>query len=247
MKQGLLHDLLTRGIDEHGELRDPERHPEQFKDSALGRIPRGWEVGPLEDWLCGLPRNGYSPKAVDGWTGSMMLGLGCLTPNGFEARQLKNAPRNDAQLQRALLHPGDLLLSRSNTRDLVGLAGVYESIGAPCIYPDLMMRLSPADTTSSRFLEQILRSLQVRRQIQAAASGTSGSMVKISAAIVRRLLVAMPEMHEQGVIIGTLDRATELVDQEKAETLKLRTLKHGLMDDLLTGRVRVSVPKEANP
>ena len=41
MKQGLLHDLLTRGIDEHGELRDPERHPEQFKDSPLGRIPRG--------------------------------------------------------------------------------------------------------------------------------------------------------------------------------------------------------------
>ena len=48
MKQGLLHDLLTRGIDENGELRDPERHPEQFKDSPLGRIPREWEVGPLE-------------------------------------------------------------------------------------------------------------------------------------------------------------------------------------------------------
>ncbi len=41
MKQGLLHDLLTRGIDDNGELRDPERHPEQFKDSPLGRIPRG--------------------------------------------------------------------------------------------------------------------------------------------------------------------------------------------------------------
>ena len=44
MKQGLLHDLLTRGIDDNGELRDPDRHPEQFKDSPLGRIPREWEV-----------------------------------------------------------------------------------------------------------------------------------------------------------------------------------------------------------
>jgi type I restriction enzyme S subunit len=44
MKQGLLHDLLTRGIDDNGELRDPERHPEQFKDSELGRIPRSWET-----------------------------------------------------------------------------------------------------------------------------------------------------------------------------------------------------------
>lgn len=28
MKRGLLHDLLTRGLDDNGELRDPERHPE---------------------------------------------------------------------------------------------------------------------------------------------------------------------------------------------------------------------------
>ncbi len=48
VKQGLLHDLLTRGIDDNGELRDPERHPEQFKDSPRGRIPRGWEMWSLE-------------------------------------------------------------------------------------------------------------------------------------------------------------------------------------------------------
>jgi len=40
IKQGLLHDLLTRGIDENGQLRDPIAHPEQFKDSVLGRIPK---------------------------------------------------------------------------------------------------------------------------------------------------------------------------------------------------------------
>lgn len=39
IKAGLLHDLLTRGIDENGELRDPVRHPEQFKDSPLGKVP----------------------------------------------------------------------------------------------------------------------------------------------------------------------------------------------------------------
>ena len=49
MKQGLLHDLLTRGIDDNGELRDPERHPEQFKDSPLGRIPREWRVASISE------------------------------------------------------------------------------------------------------------------------------------------------------------------------------------------------------
>lgn len=45
MKAGLLHDLLTRGLDENGELRDAIAHPEQFKDSPLGRIPKDWECG----------------------------------------------------------------------------------------------------------------------------------------------------------------------------------------------------------
>ncbi len=43
VKAGLLHDLLTRGLDAQGRLRDPIAHPEQFKDSPLGRIPREWE------------------------------------------------------------------------------------------------------------------------------------------------------------------------------------------------------------
>jgi type I restriction enzyme S subunit len=42
VRAGLLHDLLTRGLDEHGQLRDPIVHPEQFQDSLLGQIPREW-------------------------------------------------------------------------------------------------------------------------------------------------------------------------------------------------------------
>ena len=49
VRAGLLHDLLTRGLDENGQLRDPVAHPEQFQDSPLGRIPREWEIEPVED------------------------------------------------------------------------------------------------------------------------------------------------------------------------------------------------------
>jgi len=68
MKQGLLHDLLTRGIDENGELRAPERHPEQFKPSPLGRIPKGWEVGPLSERIAFITdyRGMTPPYTLDG-------------------------------------------------------------------------------------------------------------------------------------------------------------------------------------
>src|SRR5258708_703179 len=49
IRAGLLHDLLTWGIDENGEARDPVAHPEQFKDMLQGRlkIPSEWELYPL--------------------------------------------------------------------------------------------------------------------------------------------------------------------------------------------------------
>lgn len=63
IKVGLLHDLLTRGLDEHGYLRDPQAHPEQFKDSPLGRIPKEWKIQPLKN-LCDL-LNGLAFKPED--------------------------------------------------------------------------------------------------------------------------------------------------------------------------------------
>ncbi len=50
VRAGMLHDLLTCGLDENGELRDPIAHPEQFKDSPLGRIPKVWEYQTLEKY-----------------------------------------------------------------------------------------------------------------------------------------------------------------------------------------------------
>ena len=93
VKQGLLHDLLTRGIDDNGELRPPQSEaPHLNKASALGWIPVDWSSGTLAGWLDERPKNGYSRQESEGWTGSQMLGLGCLTTSGFFPCQLKYAP-----------------------------------------------------------------------------------------------------------------------------------------------------------
>ena len=136
IKTGLMQDLLTRGIDEHGDLRSEQTH--QFKDSQLGRIPVEWEVLPISLVLAQPPKNGYSPVESTNWNGIYMLGLGCLTNDGFRPKQLKYAPKVDSSIEAARLHDGDFLISRSNTRSLVGLVGIYRDIGESCIYPDLM-------------------------------------------------------------------------------------------------------------
>ena len=57
IRTGLMQDLLTRGVDEHGNLRSEQTH--KFKDSPLERIPVEWEVRDLQSLLA----NVSSPNA----------------------------------------------------------------------------------------------------------------------------------------------------------------------------------------
>lgn len=240
MKQGLLHDLLTRGIDANGDLRPSQAEaPHLYKETPLGWLPKEWDAVRLGDQLIGGPRNGYSPQDPGRETGVKMLGLGCLTEEGFEPRQLKNAPEAMVSHPARLQH-GDLLISRSNTMAMVGRVGRYRDVGAPCIYPDLMMRLSPGVRYLPDFLELLLQSERTRRQIQNVAVGTSGSMVKINSKTVRSLLIPLVGKDEQVRILDVLSSSAGKLALASAEFEKLRLQKSGLMDDLLTGRVSVS-------
>ena len=44
IKQGLLHDLLTRGVDDNGQLRDPRVIPSSSSTTPIGLIPRAWSL-----------------------------------------------------------------------------------------------------------------------------------------------------------------------------------------------------------
>ena len=243
IKAGLMHDLFTRGVTLDGHLRPSYAEaPQLYKESPLGWIPRDWSVGPLSQFLLGGPKNGYSPQEANEWSGLFSLGLGCLTTEGFRPNHLKFVTNSSTARKSALLADGDLLVSRSNTRDLVGLCGIYRDVGSSCIYPDLMMRIRPNEKTSAPFLEALLLSPLMRRKITGLAAGTSGSMVKLNARAILRLELAIPSEHEQLQILKVMNVQTSQIELLKSEFAKLRRKKAGLMHDLLTGSVRVPFP-----
>lgn len=179
------------------------------------------------------PKNGYSPKDVPEWTGLKALGLGCLTPRGFAPSQLKNVP-DSAMARRFTLADGDLLMSRANTRELVGLAGRFTQIGVACIYPDLMMRLRPkAEQCLPGYLEIVLRSATVRRAVQAGARGTSESMVKISASLVEDLRIPLPPLSEQRDIVAAHEAFERRIGDLERVAQKRSTLLSAAVSALL--------------
>ncbi|WP_399925554.1 restriction endonuclease subunit S [Streptomyces kanamyceticus] len=188
-----------------------------------------WPEVPLADVLSEPIRNGFSPTESQEWTGVRMLGLGCLTMDGFMPVQLKNAPPSVKRSHPAALRDGDLLISRANTRTLVGLVGIYRDIGNPCIYPDLMMRVRPASNYLSEFLEIVLSSPRTRRRIMAMAQGTSESMVKISGDTVRRLPVPLVPIAAQRWIVDALESLAETERGIEASIAKLRRVRQGTL------------------
>ncbi|MQL63706.1 hypothetical protein F6Q10_14165 [Streptomyces vinaceus] len=188
---------------------------------------KAWPDLKLSEVLAEPIRNGFSPPESQAWTGLQMLGLGCLSTDGFSPRQLKNAPESVSAMHPAILQDGDLLVSRANTRTLVGMAGIYRDIGTPCIYPDLIMRVRPSARYLVEFLELVLRSPRTRRRLMAMAQGTSESMVKISGKVLRQLPIPDVPLNEQQRIVDVLNSVTELERGIEASIAKFHNLRQG--------------------
>ena len=231
LKKGLMQQLLTKGI---GHTK--------FKRTEIGEIPEDWYVEKLANLLDEPIKNGYSPRSPLFETGKWILTLGALTNDGLKTDRIKSAPLNDSKVDKCKLKEDDLLISRSNTRELVGYAALYHGIPTNCSYPDLMMRIRVNKTIiNNSFLEYWLRHSYSRRYLTSNARGTSGTMVKINRSILSELLIPIPPLSEQKDISARLKTLDEKATSEKWLKEKLECLKKGLMQVLLTGKVRVKV------
>ncbi len=163
--------------------------------------------GQLGDVLLNKPRNGWSARCNNVETGVSVLSLGAVTGFEYRATESKRTTEPTSPDAHYWLKEGDLLITRSNAPELVGHAAIYDGSPAPCIYPDLMMRLAVnEDLADSRFVHRWLMSRTAREYIQKKAKGTSPTMKKISQGIV--MSIPFPtslDVSEQRRVVDYLD------------------------------------------
>ncbi len=99
-------------------------------------------------------------------------------------------------------------------------------------------RIVPGPGIDPRFLYWEMRAERVQDQIALAIKGTT--FFEITLASLRQVQIAMPSLSVQRQIAGALDAGETLIRRESDLQAHLRALRTGLMDDLLTGRVRVA-------
>lgn len=243
MEAGLLHDLLTRGLDENGELRDAIAHPEQFKPSPLERIPQDWLVVSVGECLARIEQ-GWSPDCESNSTPIGEWGVLKTTAvvwegyQDFENKQLPSHLQPDPNYE---VKPGEVLMTRAGPNSRVGVVALVRQTQGKLILSDKLYRLIPRDCIKPDFLAYTLSGNRTQRHLSTLKTGLAESQTNISQEIVRTLLIAVPTIQEQDRIISILDTHDTRIRTEEAYYDKLKLQKQGLMHDLLTGKVRVKI------
>jgi type I restriction enzyme, S subunit len=242
VKQGLLHDLLTRGIDANGELRPPQSQaPHLYKDSLLGWMPKEWRCETVGRVIQGTPRNGLYKTAGDIGLGMLLVGQTAFTHEGsVDFGQARRARISNAEREAFGLNQDDVLVSRVfATREGVGQPVLVPELGEPAVYESNMMRLrANLQMIQPRLLFLWLKHRAARAWIMSRAFASN--QASINRETICSVPTATPPIAEQRAILEVCRAHEHRIGHEMTGLEKLRTLKSGLMDDLLTGRIRVT-------
>lgn len=237
IKIGLMQDLLTRGIDDHGNLRSEQTH--EFKDSPLGRIPVEWELASLGSVAESVTSGSRGWAKYYREDGAFFIRIGNLTREHINLRLddlVFVQPPESAEGLRTAVQAGDLLISV--TADLGVIGVIPEDFGEGYVNQHIALaRLRPADV-SARFVGWFLSSWEGKAQFDRL--NESGAKAGLNLPTVRSLLFPRPDVDEQHRIALAIDACVHTIDQHACSLRKLRKLKHGLMQDLLSGNRRVT-------
>ncbi|ETA52633.2 hypothetical protein P279_07575 [Rhodobacteraceae bacterium PD-2] len=237
MKQGLLHDLLTRGIDANGDLRptQPEA-PHLYKQTPLGWLPKEWDCGRLEDYCSRIcvgivikPADYYVEEGVPTFR-SANVREGYIAESDF----VFISPASNAMLHKSQIRKGDILTVRTG---YPGTSAVVPEEYDGCNCVDILIS-TPLGSISSEFLCSWINSPFGKGQVLSGQGGLAQQHFNVGE--MRELIVVKPSSAEQEMITSRIDTAEAKIQTEQKLLNKLRLQKSGLMDDLLTGRTPVT-------
>jgi hypothetical protein len=179
------------------------------------------------------------PAEMDEWG---VLKVSAVRPWGLDEAENKVLTRPAAINPHHEVRAGDLLITRANTPQLVGLTCYVKSTRPRLLLSDKTLRLAvKSEAASPQYLNYVLGSHEARKQIEMSGTGSSGSMKNISQNEIRSVRIPLPHVTEQRRIVAIIESTERAVARERDKLAKLRKVKRGLMEDLLTGRVRMAV------
>lgn len=199
--------------------------------------PKNWNMKQLKDCIKIPLNSGWSPKCSDDISGTPVFSLANLQDQGL-SDEITKYYSGDLPKKGLDLEIGDLLISRSNTVELVGRIGRYNGKPEKVLYPDLMIRIRLNENlVNSLFFEKCMQLNSTRKLIQKVSHGTSGSMVKISQSSLLKLPVILPPIELQQKFAEICNKMEKTTESQKQSSLEINNLFDVLMQKAFTGEL----------
>lgn len=200
-EQRRIAELCLAAVWTASALEDAEHAAKMAWRAAIEERERQWvhTIRPLGELLASI-QAGKSVMGVERTRAPgerAVLKVSAIDPLGFQPHESKVLLAQHEFKPELSIRSGDLLMTRSNTAELVG-----ETCLVNCDYEELMLcdktlRLMPRPDVSPALLWHMLQSRRVRREIEAVATGTGGAMKNISQPKIKALLVCVPKTSNQ--------------------------------------------------
>ncbi|MBT63432.1 MAG: hypothetical protein CML13_09505 [Puniceicoccaceae bacterium] len=243
-----IHQAVTRGLNPVLSAEASAKEGVKLKPSGIewiGDIPEHWEVVKLRRLLVNIEQ-GNSPTAVqddgelDQWK---VITLSAVSKGAFKQEAFKPISANTDNKFKNTLADGDLLLTRANTRSLVGDCCIVRNVLINTTFSDLVYRFSPNKRANKSYLLCYLLSKAARAQIERDARGSNETMCKVSHGHIKEWDITLPPPSEQTDIVENLANYQKKHETTlgviKAQIQSLKTLRSTLIAHAVTGKIKV--------
>lgn len=230
LKTGMMQELLTKGIG----------HTE-FKDSLVGRIPASWRTQVLGE-VFDLKNGVNKDKTAFGHGVPIISYKNVYVGGGITDSNLTAlVDMSDKELERFRVRYGDVFFTRtSETPGEIGFANIYMGSRNDVVFNGFVIRgRQKTHCFDPGFLKYAFQNSSVRKQMMDSSKFTTRA--GISGESLGKIEIAIPEISEQKAIANALDSIHGHILSLTNKLQAQKSLKKALMQDLLTGKVRVQV------
>jgi len=224
LKKGLMQELLARGI---GHTR--------FKKTEIGEIPWYWDVVLVKD-VCERSEYGYTESATEKPIGPKFLRISDIQDGKVNWNNVPYCRCSNLIKEKYILKPGNILFVRTGAT--TGKSYIIKDC-PEAVFASYLIRIITKERLDSNFLYLVFNSSIYWRQISEQIGGSAQGGVNASS--LSNIKVPLPPLPEQKKIAEVLTSVDEEIENEIAHKERLEGIKKGLMQVLLTGKIRAKI------
>ncbi|WP_269526353.1 restriction endonuclease subunit S [Coraliomargarita parva] len=236
-RQAVISHAVTKGL-------NPDAPMKPSGIEWLGDVPEHWEVGKLKRWIAGV-ESGTSVNAADEPASDGQIGVlktSSVYTGKFDPNENKVVVESELDRVSCPLRINSLIVSRMNTPELVGAAGLVVEAPDNIFLPDRLWQVTTRESVSEFVYLWTLSNLY-RGQIQSVCTGTSSSMKNLSQDQFGSLIVCCPPCDEQREIVEVVKQEVEKLDTLTAEAQRaidlLQERRTAIISSAVTGQIDV--------